>query len=108
MRSFRPVLASVVALAGVLALGGTGALCPQAPQKGAAAGKAYDVDTEASRVYMKVEPDGRGHEHGIVGKLASGSVTPGAAEKAGDLVFDLASFEADAPEVRQYVKLEGT
>jgi polyisoprenoid-binding protein YceI len=98
-------------MAGVLALLGSGALRSQAPPKEgarAAAGKAYDVDTKASRVYMKLEPDGRGHDHAIVGKLASGSMTLGAAEKAGELVFDLTSFEADAPEVRQYVKLEGT
>jgi polyisoprenoid-binding protein YceI len=81
----------------------------QTPAKDAdkKAGTAYEVDTRASRVYVKVDPDGRGHAHGIVGQLTSGAVTLGAAEKAGQLVFDLTSFDADDPEVRKYVGVEG-
>jgi polyisoprenoid-binding protein YceI len=66
------------------------------------------VDVKTSRVYVTVEPDGRGHSHGIAGQLASGTVVLGAAEKAGELVFDMASFDADAPEVRKAMGLEGT
>jgi polyisoprenoid-binding protein YceI len=49
-----------------------------------------------------------GHDHAIVGQLASGALTPGASEKAGELVFDLTSFVADPPEARQYLGLKGT
>lgn len=72
------------------------------------AGKAYEVDTKASRVYVRVDPDGRGHAHGIVGQLSSGTIALGSTEKAGELVFDLTSFQADAAETRKYVGLEGT
>jgi polyisoprenoid-binding protein YceI len=81
----------------------------QSPAKGEAKakGKTFEVDTKSSHVYVRVLPDGRGHAHGIVGQLASGSVTLGATEQAGELVFDLASFSADEPEARKYVGVEG-
>jgi polyisoprenoid-binding protein YceI len=72
-----------------------------------ASGKTFEVDTKASHVYVRVDPDGRGHAHGIVGQLTSGAITLGAKEKAGELVFDLTSFTADEPEARKYVGVEG-
>jgi hypothetical protein len=54
-----------------------------------------------------VDPDGRGHAHGVVAQLQSGSLALGAIEKAGELVFDLTSFVADEPKAREYVGLEG-
>src|SRR5262249_56342264 len=107
MRSFFPVQ-SLVALA-ALSLG-LAVLRSQVPQQAEApaAGKPYEVDTKASRVYVKVDPDGGGHGHGIAGQLATGTVTLGASRKAGELVFDLTSFDADAPEARKYVGLGGT
>jgi polyisoprenoid-binding protein YceI len=71
------------------------------------AGGSFEVDTKTSRIYVRVDPDGRGHAHGVVAQLQSGSLTLGATEKAGELVFDLASFVADEPRARQYVGLEG-
>jgi polyisoprenoid-binding protein YceI len=65
------------------------------------------VDTKVSRVYVRVDPDGRGHAHGIVGRLASGSMVLGASKKAGTLVFDLTSFAADDLKARKYVGVEG-
>jgi polyisoprenoid-binding protein YceI len=72
-----------------------------------ASGVAYGVDAKASRIYVKVEPDGRGHAHGIAGELAAGAVTFRSSEKPGEFVFALTSLVADTPEARKYVGLEG-
>jgi polyisoprenoid-binding protein YceI len=66
-----------------------------------------DVDIERSRVYAFVGKTGFGHEHGVVGRLKSGTLRLGAREKAGKLEFDLTSFIADTPEARHYVGLQG-
>ncbi|HUE15203.1 MAG TPA: YceI family protein [Planctomycetaceae bacterium] len=66
-----------------------------------------DVDVDHSRVYAFVGKTGFGHEHGIAGRLKSGSIRLGASEKAGQLEFDLTSFVADTPEARRYVGLKG-
>lgn len=61
------------------------------------------VDTGASRVYIKVTSATRlGHDHGVVGRLATGSVALGG---SGELVFDMRSFESDRVEARRYVGL---
>ncbi|MFO0909836.1 MAG: YceI family protein [Isosphaeraceae bacterium] len=67
---------------------------------------ALQVDLASSRVYVKVGSTSRlGHEHGIIGRLAAGSVTLGG---PGDLVFDMRTFVADLPEARRYVGLTGS
>jgi polyisoprenoid-binding protein YceI len=66
-----------------------------------------DVDVERSHVYVFVGKTGFGHEHGVVGRLKGGSIRLGAKKDAGQLEFDLASFQADTPEARQYVRLSG-
>lgn len=66
------------------------------------------VDIAASRVYIFVGRTGFGHDHGVEGHLKSGTVSLGAAEKAGSLVFDMNSFDADTPAARRYVGLQGT
>jgi polyisoprenoid-binding protein YceI len=66
-----------------------------------------DVDIERSRVYAFVGKTGFGHEHGVVGRLKSGTIHLGARQKAGQLEFDLTSFVADTPDARHYVGLEG-
>ena len=53
-----------------------------------------DVDTERSRVYIFVGKTGFGHDHAIVGRLASGRVVLDAPQNAGQLVFDMPSFLA--------------
>lgn len=64
----------------------------------------YQVDTTASRVFIKVGSAGRlGHDHGVVGNLASGTIRPGG---GGELVFDTTSFTADTPEARAQVGLD--
>ena len=88
--------------AGVLVLGGCwgSAVGGEIPS---AVGLPLEVDTVASRVYIKVTSTTRlGHDHGVVGQLASGMVTLGG---AGDLVFDTRTFVSDRPEARSYVGL---
>lgn len=67
-----------------------------------------DFDLVRSRVYVFVGKKGRiGHDHGVVGKLKSGRLTLGAAEDAGEMEFDMASFVADTKDARKYVSLTG-
>src|SRR4051812_12564587 len=65
---------------------------------------AFEVDTGASRVYIKVGITTKlGHEHGVEGNLKSGKLKPG---DGGELIFDMTSFMADTPEARKRVGLE--
>lgn len=64
-----------------------------------------DIDLGVSRVYIFVGKTGLGHEHGVEGKLKSGHLDLPA--KSGELVFDMASFDADTPAARKHVGLEG-
>jgi polyisoprenoid-binding protein YceI len=69
------------------------------------------VELEHSRVYALVGKVGLGHEHGVVGRLKSGNITWTSKSQTGNLgslVFDMTSFNADTPEARKYVGLEGT
>lgn len=66
-----------------------------------------DVNTVVSRVYTFVDKTGLGHQHAIEGKLASGSLLLGAKASAGQLVFDMRSFDADTPAARRYIGLPG-
>ena len=66
-----------------------------------------DVDTERSRVYIFVGKTGFGHDHAIVGRLASGRVVLDAPQNAGQLVFDMPSFLADTPDARKALGLSG-
>jgi polyisoprenoid-binding protein YceI len=87
---------------GLVILGGCGVAAVGA-EPPAASGLPFQVDTGASRVYIKVASTTRlGHDHGVVGQLASSTVTLGG---AGDLVFDMRTFVADRPEARSYVGL---
>jgi polyisoprenoid-binding protein YceI len=73
----------------------------QEPQRQAVS---YVVDTDASRIYVKVGTSTRlGHEHGVEGNLKSGKITLGG---EGELVFDMASFSADSLASRKRVGLE--
>lgn len=94
------LLGLMVALVGHLA--GAPALNESAP-----AYAAGDVYLDASRVYVKVDKKGFGHFHGVAGRIASGNLQLGAAEHAGQVVFDMTSFRADTPAARKYVGLEG-
>ena len=67
-----------------------------------------DVNLEHSRVYIKVGKVGLGHEHGVIGKLRSGSLKLDGEAPKGTLVFDMSSFDADTPAARKFVGLEGT
>ncbi len=67
-----------------------------------------DVDVASSRVYIFVGKSGLiGHEHAVEGKLRSGAIQFGANRNAGQLVFDMNSFDADTPAARRFLGLEG-
>ncbi len=69
-------------------------------------GPTYQVDKDSSRVYIRVNRTNRlGHNHGIEGKLASGTLVMGG---AGNLVFDMTTFTADTAQARRYVGLDGS
>jgi len=70
--------------------------------------EAGDVNLKDSRVYIFVGKTGLGHNHGIEGRLKSGSIRLEAVENAGELVFDMTSFDADTDAARRYVGLEGS
>ncbi|MDR3635288.1 MAG: YceI family protein [Isosphaeraceae bacterium] len=73
----------------------------------AASNVSLKADLATSRVYAKVGSAGRlGHEHGIIGRLSAGSIDLGGSG-AGELTFDMRTFNADDPEARRYVGLSG-
>lgn len=67
-----------------------------------------DILLEPSRAYIFVGKSGFGHEHAVAGKFRSGNVRLGADQDAGQLVFEMASFEADPDYARKFIGLEGT
>ncbi len=66
-----------------------------------------NVDLTASRIYIFVPKAGFGHDHAIEGRLKSGRLQLGANQDAGELVFDMASFDADTNAARRYIGLAG-
>jgi polyisoprenoid-binding protein YceI len=98
------VLLFAIRFAGSIAAQDTGKLKPDNPPLRGT------VELEHSRVYALVGKVGLGHEHGVVGKLKSGRIDWNSQSHTGDLgslVFDMTSFDADTPEARRYVGLEG-
>lgn len=65
------------------------------------------VDLASSRVYVFVAKARLGHDHAVMGSLRAGQVQLGAAEQAGQIVFDMQSFRADTPEARKTLGLDG-
>jgi polyisoprenoid-binding protein YceI len=70
--------------------------------------KPGEIDREKSRVYVRVGKKGLGHEHGVEGKIKSGTIDLSAAKNTGEIEFDMASFLADTDEARKFVELKGT
>ena len=68
----------------------------------------HQISVQKSRVYIFVDKTGLGHPHGVEGRLKSGSLILGAGEEAGELVFDMNSFDADTDAARRYVGLSGS
>lgn len=66
------------------------------------------VDLKKSRVYIFVDKTGLGHQHGVEGKLSSGTIKLGAVEEGGEFVFDMKSFDADTDAARRYLGLSGS
>jgi polyisoprenoid-binding protein YceI len=70
--------------------------------------KPGEIDLEKSRVYVRVGKKGLGHEHGVEGKIKSGTINVNASKNAGEIEFDMTSFLADTDESRKSVELKGT
>ena len=66
------------------------------------------VNVSASRVYIYVGKTGLGHNHGVEGRLKSGSLQLEGSGAGGELVFDMTSFDADTDAARRYVGLAGS
>jgi polyisoprenoid-binding protein YceI len=75
---------------------------------GKAALKPGEIDLDKSRVYVRVGKKGLGHEHGVEGKIKSGSIDVNARKNPGEIEFDMTSFLADTDEARKQVELKGT
>ncbi|MCA9103602.1 MAG: YceI family protein [Planctomycetales bacterium] len=70
--------------------------------------KSGDFYLEGSRVYVHVGKTGFGHDHAIIGNIKEASLHLGAEQSAGEIVFDMKSFQADTDAARKYIGLEGT
>lgn len=68
---------------------------------------AGQLNLTSSRVYTFVDKTGLGHQHAVEGKLKSGSCVLGVQQNAGQLVFDMTSFDADTANARRYLGLGG-
>ena len=96
-----------------LALGGSPAQA-QSPPPGNSAVEAKaplapgEINTSISRIYVHVEKTGFGHEHGVEALVKSGHLQLGANQNAGEIVFDMTSFNADTDAARRYVGLEAS
>jgi polyisoprenoid-binding protein YceI len=66
------------------------------------------IDCQRTRIYVYVDKTGLGHEHGIEGRIKTGTLQLGAANDAGTIEFDMTSFVADTDRARKYVGLEGS
>ena len=66
-----------------------------------------DVHLDSSRIYVFVDKTGFGHQHAVMGKLASGNLRLDGSG-AGQLVFDMTSFDADSDHARKYLGLSGS
>jgi hypothetical protein len=80
---------------------------PSSPQVATRAQSAGNVILERSAVFILVGKTGLGHEHGVIGRLQAGQVSLGRNKDAGQLIFNMATFDADSSEARQYVGLKG-
>ncbi len=67
-----------------------------------------DLNLKVSRVFTFVDKTGLGHQHAVEGKLVSGKLLLGARSEAGELVFDMKSFDADTDMARRYLGLSGS
>jgi len=65
------------------------------------------IDVQNSRVYVFVAKKGAGHDHGVEGRLAAGTVRLGQAAGAGDMTFDLKAFQVDSDVARRFIGLPG-
>lgn len=68
-----------------------------------------DVHRSSSRVYVHVfKKTALGHEHAVEGNIQQGRIHLGSKQDAGELFFDMRSFDADTDAARQYLGMEGS
>jgi hypothetical protein len=113
-----PILAAVLWLAASAAFAQNAptfrppAIAGQSPGGALAAGPTNyepgDVFLAGSRVYVRVEKTGFGHQHGVIGQIKQGHIQLDIPHESGQLVFELSTFAADPEIARQYVGLSGT
>ncbi len=96
-----------LALAALLGLAGAPSVSAQQAAATEPAVQPGDVHTQSSRVFVFVDKTGLGHQHGVEARLSSGTLKLGVDQNAGQLVFDMTSFDADTPAARKYVGLSG-
>jgi polyisoprenoid-binding protein YceI len=65
------------------------------------------IDVQKSRVYVFVDKNPRGHQHAVEGRLSAGSIKLGKEGAAGEMTFDMQSFQVDSDDARRYIGLEG-
>lgn len=70
--------------------------------------KAGEINNKHSRVFILASGTGVGQSHGVEGKLSSAHLELGATENAGQMTFDMASFDVDTPKARKAVGLKGS
>ncbi len=89
-----------LAIAALLAASASASAAKVAAQTGS-------VDVERSRLYVFVAKKGAGHEHGVEGRVAAGTIVLGNPRQAGTLTFDLRSLVADTSAARRFFNLAG-
>ncbi len=66
------------------------------------------VSVNRSRVYTIVGKTGLGHDHAVEGRIRSGHLSLGATSDAGEIVFDMNSFDADTDRARRFAGMQGS
>jgi polyisoprenoid-binding protein YceI len=84
-----------------------GQLTSQAIAQPPSGSNTLKADEKSSRVYILVDKVRLGHAHAIEGNLKIGKLKLGAKEAAGQLVFDMETFDADTEAARKHAGLEG-
>src|SRR5262245_25397085 len=70
--------------------------------------KPGQIDLEKSRIYVRVGKKGLGHEHGVEGKIKSGTIDLNAGKNAGEIEFDILAGLVGIGKETGHVELEGT
>lgn len=67
-----------------------------------------EVQLDSSRVFVFADKKGLGHQHAVEARLLPSRLRVGAEKDAGELVFDMKSFDADTDAARKRLGLSGS